>query len=112
MTDERTITQRRSLQQVKHCVEEALSVLEHGEDQRCALDDLEQAYMLVAKVIPSSRPRNASSTRRPRGRVEKREGQAESGVPLADTIAGNQRTPFHHTRHPSSDHGTDPGGPR
>lgn len=43
----RDVTVRRNLQQVKHCVEEALSVVENGEDRECALDDLQQAMLLI-----------------------------------------------------------------
>lgn len=49
--DSRTVTLRRLLQQTKHCVEEALSVVENSEDERCALDDLKQAEMLIEKCI-------------------------------------------------------------
>ncbi len=46
------VTLRRNLQQIKHCVEEALSVIEHGEDHRPAIEDLEQAAQLLKDVLP------------------------------------------------------------
>jgi hypothetical protein len=46
------VTLRRNIQQIKHCVEEALSVIEHGEDHRSAIDDLEHASMLLKEVLP------------------------------------------------------------
>ena len=45
--DDRRVTLRRTLEQVLHCVEEALSVVEHGEDARLARDDVEQASTLL-----------------------------------------------------------------
>jgi len=47
----KTITVRRSLEQVKHCVEEALSVWENEESTECAYEDAEQAYVLLRDVI-------------------------------------------------------------
>lgn len=43
----RDVSLRRTIQQVGHCVAEALSVVEKGEDRRCAIDDLEQARQLI-----------------------------------------------------------------
>ena len=45
--ENRTVTLRRTLQQMLHCVDEALSIVENNEDPRCALDDLEQAEVLL-----------------------------------------------------------------
>ena len=45
--DDRRVTLRRTLEQVLHCIEEALSVVEHGEDARSARDDVEQATSLL-----------------------------------------------------------------
>lgn len=55
MKQDRQVTLRRMIQQVKHCVEEALSVVERSEDTRCAIDDLEQADMLIEKCIADAR---------------------------------------------------------
>jgi len=53
-TQPRDVTLRRTVEQVKHCVEEALSVIERSEDSRCALDDLQQAaQLLTERVIPT-----------------------------------------------------------
>jgi len=45
---------RRALQQIKHCVEEALAVVEHGEDRDLvsAVEDLEHALSLIETVLP------------------------------------------------------------
>lgn len=51
MARERDITTRRTLQQIMHCTEEALSIVEHEEDERCAIDDLEQAQALIGQVL-------------------------------------------------------------
>jgi len=48
--DDRVISLRRSLQQVKHCIEEALAVVTYGEDLRSALDDLGAAQEILAVV--------------------------------------------------------------
>jgi len=50
-SDERIINPRRTIEQIKHCVEEALSCWEHDEDPRCILDDLTQANLLLEEVI-------------------------------------------------------------
>ena len=50
MGNDRNVSMRRTLEQAKHCVEEALSVVERGEDSRCALDDLAQAGELIGVV--------------------------------------------------------------
>jgi len=48
----RDVTLRRSLEQAQHCIVEALSVVEHGEDVNCAIDDVLQAIELLrAKVM-------------------------------------------------------------
>jgi hypothetical protein len=47
----RDLTIRRSLQQVKHCVEEALAVVEANEDRGHAVNDLEQAVLLIKTII-------------------------------------------------------------
>ena len=49
--DDRRVTLRRTLEQVLHCVEEALSVVEHGEDARSARDDVEQAVSLLQDKV-------------------------------------------------------------
>jgi hypothetical protein len=52
----RQVTLRRLLEQTKHCVEEALSIVEQGEDVECAIDDIEQAQELIEKeVLPALR---------------------------------------------------------
>lgn len=45
--DDRTVTLRRTIEQARDCVSEALSVIEHDEDPRCALDDVVQAAQLL-----------------------------------------------------------------
>lgn len=47
MANDREVTLRRTLQQVGHCIDEALSVLEHSEDLECAVDDIEQAVAIL-----------------------------------------------------------------
>ena len=42
---------RRNLQQAKHCIEEALSVLKNNEPTQQAIDDAEQAAMLLTEII-------------------------------------------------------------
>jgi hypothetical protein len=52
MQEERTVTLRRSLEQVIHCCQEALSVIVNKEDINCAIDDIYQAKeLLKGKVI-------------------------------------------------------------
>ncbi len=51
MKETRIVTVRRHLQQAKHCVEEALSIVERDEDARCAIDDVEQAIALLKGPI-------------------------------------------------------------
>lgn len=46
---------RRTMQQVKHCVEEAMAVIENDEHAQEAVDDLEQAQALLADVLPKLR---------------------------------------------------------
>lgn len=53
--DDRRITTRRTVQQIKHCVEEALAIIERNEDARCAVDDLDQAGALIAQVLKTLR---------------------------------------------------------
>ena len=49
---DRAVTLRRSLEQAQQCIAEALSVVEHGEDVRCAEDDVRQAIeLLQGKVL-------------------------------------------------------------
>lgn len=55
MKSNRTVTLRRMVQQVKHCVEEALAVVENTEDTRCAIDDLEHARALLDQCIADAR---------------------------------------------------------
>lgn len=45
------VTLRRTVEQVKHCLEEALSVIEREEDLRGALDDVSQAQALLEDTI-------------------------------------------------------------
>jgi hypothetical protein len=45
--DDRKVTLRRTLEQALHCVEEALSVVEQGEDARSAMGDVQQAVSLL-----------------------------------------------------------------
>jgi hypothetical protein len=47
----RNLSIRRSLQQVKHRVKEALSVVEADEDFGHAINDLEQAMLIIKDVI-------------------------------------------------------------
>lgn len=49
--DDRQVTLRRTIQQAIHCLVEAESVLSHGEDPRCAADDVWQAQELIRTVI-------------------------------------------------------------
>jgi len=51
ISENRLITPRRTLEQIKHCIEEAISVWENKEDVRCAWDDLLQAQKLIDAVI-------------------------------------------------------------
>ncbi len=41
---------RRNLEQVMHCVREALSVVENGEPRASAVDDLDHAALLIKEV--------------------------------------------------------------
>jgi hypothetical protein len=45
------VTTRRTLEQAKHCIEEALSVLQNGEEPGHVLADVEQAYELLRVVM-------------------------------------------------------------
>jgi hypothetical protein len=57
--NDRDVTLRRSLEQALHCIAEALSVVEHGEDVRCAEDDVHQAIeLLTGKVLDELRTRS------------------------------------------------------
>ena len=57
--NDRDVTLRRSLEQAQHCIVEALSVVEHGEDVRCAEDDVHQAIELLrGKVLDELRTRS------------------------------------------------------
>lgn len=47
----REITLRRNLQQIVHCAQEALSVIENDEDMNCAIDDLQQASQLINDTV-------------------------------------------------------------
>jgi hypothetical protein len=65
----RLVTIRRTVQQIKHCVDEALAVIENEEDAGCAIDDLQQAYVLIEVALK----RFASDKERiPRPTVEHR----------------------------------------
>jgi len=46
------VTPRRTMQQIKHCVEEALAAFKAHEDPQHYLADLEQARQLLDVVIP------------------------------------------------------------
>lgn len=48
-------TTRRNLEQMKHCVEEALSTVNNGEAPHHAIADLEQAVDLGHKVLATCR---------------------------------------------------------
>ena len=53
-------TTRRLLQQAKHCIEEALSVVEAGESFDHAIADAEQALeLLESHIIPALKKGNA-----------------------------------------------------
>lgn len=57
--NDRDVTLRRSLEQAQHCIVEALSVVEHGEDVRCAEDDVLQAIdLLGGKVMAELKTRS------------------------------------------------------
>jgi hypothetical protein len=58
---ERNVSLRRNVEQVGHCVAEALSVLNNDEDVRCAVDDLEQAKSLIETVLPKLREKIPTS---------------------------------------------------
>ena len=51
MSEKRQVSLRRNLEQAKHCLEEALSIVEQNEDMNCALDDVEQAAQLLREAI-------------------------------------------------------------
>lgn len=51
LQDDRRVTLRRNLQQAIHCLTEADAVLSHGEDPRCAADDVWQAQELIRLAI-------------------------------------------------------------
>ncbi len=52
MTNPKNVaTLRRNIEQAKHCLEEALSVVVHEEDIERAVDDLDQARLLVDEII-------------------------------------------------------------
>lgn len=53
--DEREVTVRRTLEQVVHCAQEALSIVENTEDGRCAVDDLLQARDLIDVAVSAIR---------------------------------------------------------
>jgi hypothetical protein len=48
---DRIVSLRRTLEQAHHCVAEALSVVETGEDPRCALDDVRAAVGLLGGKV-------------------------------------------------------------
>ena len=57
--NDRDVTLRRSLEQAQHGIVEALSVVEHGEDVRCAEDDVLQAIdLLGGKVMAELKTRS------------------------------------------------------
>ncbi len=69
MTDERVITTRRTIQQIVHCAEEALGVIEREEDIRCAIDDLNQARELIDTALRKIRDQRDTE----RGRIARKE---------------------------------------
>jgi len=50
-----SVTIRRTLQQIKHCIEEAISVIGSRENAYFALQDVEQSAALIAEVLPRIR---------------------------------------------------------
>jgi hypothetical protein len=64
MSDDRLTTPRRTLQQIVHCTEEALSAHENREDPRHVVDDLVQAKQLIDHALKTFLPqaRGASPT--------------------------------------------------
>lgn len=50
-TKDLPVTVRRNLEQVKHCVEEAISVVNYHEDPGHALADIKQATELLLLII-------------------------------------------------------------
>jgi hypothetical protein len=58
--DENHVTLRRSLEQTRNCIQEALSVVENSEDSSMALQDVEHALELIkGVVVPALRERIA-----------------------------------------------------
>lgn len=72
---DRNVTLRRHLEQARHCVEEALSVVLREEDPKCAVDDCEQAVALLGNVIL---PRLKEQVAADEAQVRRREGIEDS----------------------------------
>lgn len=51
MPEPKPVTPRRTMQQIKHCVEEALAAYEAQEDPAHVLADLQQAGELINTVV-------------------------------------------------------------
>jgi hypothetical protein len=66
MKDDRLTSHRRTLQQIVHCAQEALSAHEHDEDPRHVVDDLTHAKGLIDHALKTFLPmaRGASSNGR------------------------------------------------
>lgn len=62
MSDDRLTTPRRTLQQVVHCAEEALSAHENNEDPRHVVDDLTQAKQLIEHALKTFLPQAQART--------------------------------------------------
>jgi hypothetical protein len=48
---DRNVSLRRTVEQIRHCVQEALSVVENDEDLNSALDDLRHAQGLIPEAM-------------------------------------------------------------
>ena len=48
---DRMVSMRRTLEQAGHCIDEARSIVERGEDVRCAIDDVDQAIQLLGQTV-------------------------------------------------------------
>ena len=70
LSEKRVITPRRTIEQIKHCVEDALSAFINNEDARCVFDDLDQARKLIDIVIKDTIFPMAKGAGRQRGRDE------------------------------------------
>jgi len=48
---DRVVSVRRTLEQAGHCIDEARNIVERGEDARCAVDDVDQAIVLLRDTV-------------------------------------------------------------